>query len=453
MNTPGSDTIAAPATAAAPSAVGIVRISGSGAFAAADALFFPRGGAKASGAPARRAVTGEVRTNGALLDTGLLLLFPAPRSYTGEDVAELQLHGSPAVLAAVMGELARLGVRPAAPGEFTKRAFLNGRLDLAQAEAVADIITAPTEVAARAGAAMLAGARGESLRRECDELTGLLAHFTALVDYPEEDLPPADAADMARRLFAVSRRLERLQNTYEEVRLINEGLACAIIGRPNAGKSSLLNALAGADRVIVSPEPGTTRDIVEQRVTFGGALLRLQDSAGLREAGCHAEREGASRALEAANLAHAVLRVFDGSQPPDAQDEAVWNAAKGRRAFTVVNKCDLPLRFEPKGDAPVFYVSALTGEGIDRLREALSALPPRPGESEGAVLASARQADAAARAADGAACAARALTDGVTPDAVLGELEYAIGALGEVLGLNVSEEVLRQVFERFCVGK
>ena len=291
-----TDTIAAIATPMAPCAIGILRLSGPGAVAAADRVFSPFRGAPMSERPDRTLVYGTLHDReGAVIDHCLCAVSRAPHSYTGEDTAELQCHGSPAALALGLEALFAAGARQAGPGEFTRRAFLNGKLDLTRAEAVADLIHAESPAAARQAAGQLGGALERAADGVYDRLADLCAHFHAVLDYPDEDIAPFEAEELAGALKEAAGELDALAATYERGRLLNEGVPCAIVGRPNAGKSTLFNALLGYDRAIVTDIPGTTRDTVEERANFGGVLLRLIDTAGLREAGDEAERLGVER--------------------------------------------------------------------------------------------------------------------------------------------------------------
>ncbi len=454
-------TIAALATAPLRSAVGMIRLSGPDARAAAAAVFRPRGRLRP-----RRLCFGDMTAGGAVLDQGLCAYMPGPGSYTGEDVVELYCHGSPGVLEALLTALYEAGARPAAPGEFTRRAFLNGRMDLSQAEAVTDLIESETAQAARNAAAQLAGALGVKIAAQRDRLVGLAAHFSAVVDYPEEDIPEFLLPEAQKTLEEVSAALQRLRESHRQGILLRQGLPCAIAGRPNVGKSSLLNALAGEARSIVTEIPGTTRDVVEQAVQVAGFPLRLQDTAGLREGADPVERIGVERARAALRDAALALAVFDLSAPPQAEDEALARELAGRPVIAVGNKCDLletggqnepqsPMaEFLREHFAHVVPVSARTGAGIDGLREKIAQVL-RLGDVafDGQTVTNPRQADALSRAAQAAARAADALRAGLTPDAVMADVEDAAQILGEITGQTASQDILDRIFSRFCVGK
>lgn len=455
-----SDLIAAVATGGVRAALGVVRLSGEGAVEAAEQAFRPAFGGKLTDAPPRRLVLGDVLDgDGNVLDQVLCTYARAPHSFTGEDAAEFQGHGSPAALQAILRALFRLGARQAGPGEFSRRAFLNGRLDLTQAEAIMDLIDSETAFAARNAALQLHGAVTKKTDAVYELLLGLLAHFQAVVDYPEEGVEPLEAAEIAEKLAEAAGQLERLLRSFERGRLMKEGVRCAILGRPNAGKSSLLNALLGFERAIVTAEAGTTRDTLEETLVLGGLPLRLTDTAGLRETDSAAEAEGVRRACEAAAASKLVLAVFDGAEPLRAEDERVIAAAKAAEsAIAIVNKADLTERVDrarlEEAFGGVVTVSARTGEGLEALESAVSRLlSPEDASPVGEILTNERQYDAISRAAAAVRRAEEALRAGFTPDAVLTDAEEALAALGELSGRTLREDLADAVFSRFCVGK
>ena len=459
-----TDTIAAIATPMAPCAIGILRLSGPGAVAAADRVFSPFRGAPMSERPDRTLVYGTLHDReGAVIDHCLCAVSRAPHSYTGEDTAELQCHGSPAALALGLEALFAAGARQAGPGEFTRRAFLNGKLDLTRAEAVADLIHAESPAAARQAAGQLGGALERAADGVYDRLADLCAHFHAVLDYPDEDIAPFEAEELAGALKEAAGELDALAATYERGRLLNEGVPCAIVGRPNAGKSTLFNALLGYERAIVTDIPGTTRDTVEERVSFGGVLLRLIDTAGLREAEDKAERLGVERSRAALERAELILAVTDGAGEFTREDREALElaASSGRPWIWITSKRDLtgPTALwatDWEGNAPAAAVSlsAKTGEGLEELEQTVSALYPAPPASQaGAMLTNVRQAEAAGRARAAVRRGADALEAGMPPDAVVADVEEAMSALGELTGRTVREDVTARIFERFCVGK
>lgn len=455
------DLIAAVATGEGRSAIGIIRISGPGAAACAGTVFTPKDGKPLWEKTPGKLVYGTLRdSENRPLDHILATWSPAGRSYTGEETAELQCHGSPMVLSMAMEALFAHGARQAGPGEFTRRAFLNGRLDLTQAEAVMDLIDASSPAAARQAAGQLSGALFHRVEEVYDGLVDVMAHFHAVLDYPDEDLDPFTAQTVEEALEKAGTGLTALLDTYGRGRVVREGIPTAIVGRPNVGKSTLLNALVGYERAIVTDIPGTTRDTVEETCVLGGVLLRLIDTAGLRETADPVELLGVERSRQAMEQAELIFAVVDMSADLTAEDgnmlRAVSESGKpwilvASKKDLVKNSCSLGL---VGGDTPPVEVSALTGEGLDRLGEVVAELFPQgAGETAGDLLTNARQAEAAARAKASVDRAMGALRAGVTPDALLTDVEEALAALGELTGKTVREDVTDRIFQRFCVGK
>ncbi|MDY3692532.1 MAG: tRNA uridine-5-carboxymethylaminomethyl(34) synthesis GTPase MnmE [Dysosmobacter sp.] len=458
------DIIAAIATGHSPTAIGIVRVSGEGCFACCDRVFRAFNGSPFSQQTPRSMVFGEMLdAQGRVIDQGLAVRFPGPRSYTGEDSAEFHCHGSPVVLRELLTALFAAGARQAKAGEFTRRAFLNGRLDLTQAEAVIDLIDAETASAARNAAAQLDGGLRRVLEPIQDALLDVTSRFYAVVDYPDEDIEDIRPEQVAQALDSSAAALDRLLATCQRGKVLKSGVRTAIVGRPNAGKSSLLNALAGFDRAIVTDIPGTTRDTVEESVLCGGVLLRLTDTAGIRDTEDTVEQLGVERSRKALEAADLVLAVVDGSVPPTEEDlEVLRLAAKAPRWIAVFSKCDLwDTRARSVGvigqvgtPAASVSLSAVTGQGLDRLEAAVAALfPAGEAPDSGSLLTDQRQEEAARRARDAVRRAKEALDAGLTPDAILTDAEEALDALGELTGRTAREEIVSRIFSRFCVGK
>ena len=474
------DTIAAIAAGGnGPSAIGVIRVSGPDCFTACGRVF--RASRPFAALEPRRMVLGEVLDgSGRVVDHALAVRFPAPHSYTGEDSAEFHCHGSPVVLREVLAALFAAGaagggcVRQAGPGEFTKRAFLNGRLDLTQAEAVIDLIDAETAAAARNAAAQLDGGLRRRLEPVQDALLEVASRFYAVVDYPDEDIEDVRPEEVSAALREAERSLTALLDTCRRGQVLKKGVRTAIVGLPNAGKSSLLNALAGYERAIVTDVPGTTRDTVEESVLCGGVLLRLIDTAGLRETEDTVEKLGVERSRKAMEAADLVLLVSDDQVGIEERPKAYWedfrqllSAVGGQETpwIFVASKRDLSGKVagsmgawggERPWNGPAAYVSlsALTGEGLEELERAVAALFPAGDPAEaGSLLTDQRQEEAAGRALAAVRRALEALEGGMTPDAVLTDAEEALDAIGELTGRTAKEEIVERIFSRFCVGK
>ena len=457
------DTIAAIATGHSPTAIGIVRVSGEGCFALCDKVFRAANSRPFSGQPSHKMVFGEMLDGqGCVIDQGLAVRFPGPHSYTGEDSAEFHCHGSPVVLRELLDALFAAGARQAKAGEFTQRAFLNGRLDLTQAEAVIDLIDAETAAAARNAAAQLDGGLRRVLEPIQDALLDITSRFYAVVDYPDEDIEDVRPEQVAEALSSAEGQLTALLATCQRGKVLKSGVRTAIVGRPNAGKSSLLNALAGYERAIVTDIPGTTRDTVEESVLCGGVLLRLIDTAGIRDTEDSVEQKGVERSRQAITSADLVLAVVDGTEKPTGAGEIFRLAAECPHWIAVYTKRDLapPYMVLASSPAPavppaaVVALSSVTGEGLDRLESAVAALFPAGDPKEaGSLLTDQRQEEAVRRARDAVRRAREALESGLTPDAVLTDAEEALDALGELTGRTAREEIVSRIFSRFCVGK
>ena len=441
------ETIAALATPPGEGALAVIRISGPKALAVADRVF--RAPVSPSSLEERRVAFGRVvDSKGGLIDEVLLTVFRNPRSYTGEDLVEISGHGGPVVAARVLEVALQAGARMARPGEFTERAFLNGKLDLTRAEAVMDLISAQTPRAARAAAGQLEGRLGVEIHTLRGELLESVAHLEAFIDFPEEGIDPESGVALRRRMEKIGDRVTRLLATANEGRLLREGITLALCGAPNAGKSSLLNRLLGAERAIVSETAGTTRDTIEERASLGGYPFRVIDTAGLRDTADPVEIEGVRRARRAAENADIRIHLVDATQgdsrpTPLFEDELL-----------VFNKIDIA------GDQPVpsggICISCLRGDGMEELIRAIVAKATGSSKGEAAPdghAINARHQDCLRRAASALEAAVVLLGAGEPPELVAVELRSALGAVGEVVGEAGTEEILGKIFSSFCIGK
>ena len=452
-----SHVIAAVSTGLTVSAIGILRLSGDGCANIASKVFTLNSGRCLTEAPDRKLVLGTLHDkDGRAIDSCLAVYTRGPHSYTGEDTVEIQCHGSPAVLAAGLDALYLAGAKPAKRGEFTKRAFLNGQLALTQAEAVIDLIEAETADAAANAAGQVGGVLQKKLAPVYDELVSLCSHFHAVLDYPDEDIDDFGLDAYKKNLQCSISVLESLLRSYGQGKILKNGVSAAIVGKPNVGKSSLLNALAGYERVIVTEIAGTTRDTVEETVMLGNTRLRLIDTAGIHHTDDKIEAIGVERSRQAVENAELILFVCDGSKPLTAEDHVVIELCADREnAVALINKADLAHAVVPS-DLPfmnVIYVCAKTGEGLEQLADVVEMMFAGSSPCDGSILTNPRQYDAIRRAQESICSALDALALGLTPDAALTDIEQAMEAIGEVTGGTVREDITARIFERFCVGK
>ncbi len=452
-------TIAAIATAPGAGGIAVVRLSGPESYAVAARVFHPANPNKnVEEAKGYTALFGSFVEGDDAFDEGVALFFREPHSYTGEDVVELSCHGGSAVARRLVEACIVAGAAPAAPGEYTRRAFLNGKMSLTQAEAVMDIVSADGKQGAALANASLSGALAKKIGAEKEALTGLQAHLAAWVDFPEEDVPELDDAHLRTVLGQVQQELDGLIKNYDAGAVLREGVDCAIVGRPNAGKSTLLNLLAGFDRAIVTPVAGTTRDVVEQAVQLGDIRLNLFDTAGLRQTDDAIEAEGIRRSWKKLDEAGLILAVFDGSEPLTREDLTLARRCAGRPAIALVNKEDKPTRFDAEiiaADFAMVIPVCCQEEGSRKVIAAAVArlLGTNQIDPHAASLSGQRQLAAATRARDAVAGALDAVEGGFGLDAVSVCVDDALDALCELTGENASEAVINEVFERFCVGK
>ena len=453
------DTIAAISTARSASAIGILRLSGPETGSILDCVFSPLNGRAMSQQRPRTMVLGNLLDhNGQLLDNALCVLFAAGSSYTGELSAEIHTHGSPVVLEAGLRSLFAAGARQATGGEFTRRAFLNGNLDLLQAEAVVDLIDAETAEAARHAAAQLSGTLSRAVAAVYDDLMALMSRFYAVVDYPDEDIADLERSEYVDTMRRCRLRLEELLSSFQRGQIVKNGVPTVLLGKPNVGKSSLLNALLGYERAIVTDIAGTTRDTVEEKLALGRVLLRLTDTAGLRQSEDAVEMLGVARSRAAAAAASLAILVLDGSKPLDEEDEAAMAlTATARHTVVVLNKADLGCCLDRDAlrerFGMVLSLSAKEGSGIKTLCEVLENLYGDEHIATGEMLTNARQADAVERALRCIEAAEESLLAEMTPDVVLTETEQALESLNELTGTHVRDDLVETIFSRFCVGK
>jgi tRNA modification GTPase len=473
MNVPdsNSDTIAAISTPPGRGGIGIVRLSGPHAASIAGRLVSLRQPLEHARARLADVLDEDSAGEGARIDEAVVTLFGAPNSYTSDDLVEIAAHGSPVVLELLLGRALRLGARLAEPGEFTQRAFLSGKIDLTQAEAVRDLIAAQTLTQARLAASQMGGAlsrRVEPVKRALVELVALLE---AGIDFAEDDIDVTPQSEIARRISELTPPLAALEASFARGRIVHDGLTLAIVGRPNAGKSSLFNRLVERDRAIVAATPGTTRDTVAERISLDGIPLELVDTAGLREAAEEVEQLGIARSREALADAALVVVVLDATEPLNDEERRLLAAIESRPVIVTVNKCDLieaghalPDYAEMLGTStiprsgrkewdPALATSALTGEGIPALRERILSLATGGAAAEPGMLTSMRHQQAIAAALAALADAAQSNAASIPHEMILLDLYRALGALDSLTGQTTPDDILNLIFSTFCIGK
>ncbi|MGZ3513078.1 MAG: tRNA uridine-5-carboxymethylaminomethyl(34) synthesis GTPase MnmE [Thermodesulfobacteriota bacterium] len=456
------ETIAAISTPFGESGIGIVRISGPSAQSIASKLFKPKRGQ--SYFISHHFHYGEIVDNqsGKAVDEVLIVLMKSPKTYTREDIVEIHCHGGYFVLQKILELVVREGARMAQPGEFTKRAFLNGRIDLTQAEAVIDLIKARTEASLEIANQQLRGWLHKGLTEIKARLIEHLALIEAHIDFPEEEIEPIAHEDLKRDLRSMVQQLEEWISSYEEGKIFRDGISCAIAGKTNVGKSSLLNALLKEERAIVTPIPGTTRDVIEEVLNIHGIPVRLMDTAGLRKSEDLIEHEGVRRAKERVADSDFVLLMLDGSREFDDADREIFEETEAKKRVVVINKNDLPPRISLEKvkkrlkDEPVISISALKDKGIEDLKKTIfNSLLHRDVRAtpDHLVLANIRHKTILSHLRDDLSNALKGLSEGTSLEFIAFDFRSALGALGELVGETVTEEVLNRIFEQFCIGK
>jgi len=455
------DTIVAPVTPAGTGAVAIVRVSGPKTREILRTIWCPL---RNDELKPRRLYLGDIidPETGAQLDRAMAVIFPKPHSLTGEDVAELQCHGGGYLVRRITALPMRLGARMAEPGEFTRRAFLNGRMDLTEAEAVADLVEARSESGLNQAIVQLNGALAEKLNGLRRQLIGIRAHLEAEIDFSDEDIIIPSRSEIASSIERVSADVAILHDSYSRGRLVREGARVAIVGKPNVGKSSILNLLLGTERAIVTSIPGTTRDVIEDSIQVGRYSIVLQDTAGIRDSSDDVEKIGIARSHRSLADADLVLSVFDSSEPLSADDVAIAHHLKKRAGVTLLNKNDLPGKttadvLRALGiDSPILYFCALRAEGIEKLKAELVRTIEslgHPVRGEELAISRERHRDALARALDGLASAKQSALTSMPPEIIAVDVMSAADALGQITGEVHTEDVLDAVFREFCIGK
>jgi tRNA modification GTPase len=457
LNLDLDDTIAAIATPLGEGGIAVVRLSGQRALAIADASFEPAGKSslKPSAAPTHTIQFGKIVRAGRVVDEVLVSIMRAPRTFTREDVVEITCHGGLLPAKLVLDTVLENGARLATPGEFTRRAFLNGRIDLAQAEAVADLIHSRTELALAAANEQLAGKLSQRINLLRDDLMKILAHIEAHIDFPDEDIAPDTRGQLAGRLRAALEFIDSLLRTAKEGRILRRGIRAAIIGRPNVGKSSLLNQLLGHDRAIVSPIPGTTRDTIEETANIRGLPVIFIDTAGLRESSDQVEAEGIRRSRAALADAELILHVLDASEPLNAADEKLLADFAQKKRVVIQNKIDLPAKLELPPGLQRIGICCLTGKGLEQVKDAIKEKVWAGDIEAGSwqVMINSRHENALQRGRVALERTLHAPQGNLGLELVALDLRISVGAIGEIVGKTTTEDLLDAIFSQFCIGK
>lgn len=455
-----ADTIAAITTPLGESGIGAVRISGPGAYAVGDKIFKSKSKVPLKERRDRSIQYGTiVDENGTCIDEVLALIMKGPHSYTAEDVLEIQCHGGREALESILQLILRSGARMANPGEFTERAFVNGRIDLAQAEAVMDVIQAKSRAGLTSAVSQLEGRLSKVINKTRNELTELVTRLEVMIDYPEEDLEDIAVPDVSGALKGMQKKLQHMLEESQSGRMIRDGVMAAIAGTPNAGKSSLLNRLLQEERAIVTDVPGTTRDVLEEWITLRGIPVCLVDTAGIRETDDTVEKIGVSRARQYLDRADIILAVIDSSRPLTEEDKDIFQSVAGKNVIVVLNKTDLPPVVTSKDLSPYGFllcpISASTGKGLDELKDMLLQEVLKGGFTDGpsALLTNTRHIELVRQSAEALNRAQQSLQDGMPLDCAVVDIRQAWDALGSITGDTVHDDIVEEIFSRFCLGK
>jgi tRNA modification GTPase len=459
------ETIAAISTPLGEGGIGIVRLSGKDSVEIAEKLFNSPKKLLLRDVASQKLVYGFINdpSTGNAVDEVLITVMRAPHSYTREDIVEINCHSGMITLRRILELVIKGGARLADPGEFTKRAFVNGRIDLSQAEAVLDLIRSKTDESRRIAMEQFQGCLSEEITALRDKLKDLCAHVEAYIDFPEDEIETASRDEIAKSIEEIMKELQKLLKTYDEAKFFREGLSTAIVGRPNVGKSSLLNALLQRDRAIVTPFPGTTRDVIEEYLNIRGLPLRIMDTAGIRNVQNVIEKEGVKRSLQSIENADLVIAVFDGSEPLRDEDFEVIEKIKGKKVIIVMNKYDLPAAsdksviassFSPSA-VHVLDISALSGSGLEELKDQIftSSLKDWKEEREGVLVTNLRHKIAIENAAASLGRALSAFEENKPLEIIALEIRDSLDRLGEIVGAVTTEDILDSIFKNFCIGK